>query len=141
MDHAALKALIDSDAANAARTDAEVLAWLQAPGDTARKLPLVDLVTALDDIGALVTIQAAAGSGDATALALVTLLRTMRDYGRESINFAKATHAARMQALVDAAFVTVDQRAAIEAKATTIETPRWPGRVVLGDVVAARALP
>lgn len=141
MNHAALRALIDSDAGNAVRSDAEVLAWLQATGDTTRKLSLADLVTALDDIGALATIQAAAVGGDATAVALVTLIRTMRDYGRESINFEKSTHAARMQALVDASFITDQQRTAIEAKAVTTDTPRWPGRVVLGDVIAARALP
>lgn len=140
MNHAALKALIDTDPDNAAASDAAVLEWLKGPADTARRMDLGMFVTRLDDIGKLAGIQAAAADGNPAALGLVSLARTMRDYGRQSINFSKGRHADRMQALVDGGFITAEERAAIEAEATTEVTPRWPGRVVLGDVIAARAL-
>lgn len=131
--------------------------WLEVVStDTAQKLPLERLITKLDDMSALSVIQSHAGAAERAIVAGQTpsavqsacldaalFMRTAREYGRESANFAKSRHMARVTALVAVGVLTQPQADAIVAEAATETTTayRWQAlgltrRPLLDDIQA-----
>lgn len=131
--------------------------WLEVVStDTAERVSLQRLATKLDDLQVLGVIQshagaaeraiAAGGSPDATQAACLDaalFMRTMREYGRESANFAKGRHLARLSALVSVGVLTQAQADSIlaEASSETTTVHRWQAlglsrRPLLDDIQA-----
>lgn len=154
-----IDAALSADAAGIAGLNASQIRarWLEVVStDTAERVSLQRLATKLDDLQVLGVIQshagaaeraiAAGGSPDATQAACLDaalFMRTMREYGRDTANFGKARHLARLSALVTVGVLTQAQADAILAEATreTTTTYRWQTlgltrRPLLDDVQA-----
>ena len=139
MDHQALKAVIDAEPANAARSDAEVLAWLSADVVAYREVGSRDLLgwAAVGD--RLDRLSAARENGSASASSRTRAQAAYLLITREDTALDWAKHGPLVQAMVVDGTLTDDEAAELQAMGQISRT-RWPGRVVLGDVVAARAL-
>lgn len=143
MDYAKLRQLIDSDPANAARTDAEVLAWLTTPSIT-KAMPyeattrtlMADLGPALAD-SILKKLEAAAASNSVVARALKLL-----DPAQGGLDLAHAATRAQLQALVSAGVLAQSDYDALVALSDRTVSPAEDvglSAVRLGDVIEARS--
>lgn len=153
-DHAALKTIIDSDAANAAKSDADVLAWLEASvshiGAISTKQLAgwcvnTDILRRLDQIADDVVPDSeppTAGSytdqmrGIARGMAIIIRQR-------ESFDVGDPESQQLLAAAVANGTITSGERTNLETRATTT-MPRWQdeglAKPSLGDVIVARAL-
>lgn len=132
-------AALAADAANIGGMTAQQVRdrWVAASNKTivSRKVFLDRLVTKLDDLGVLGTIQseaaaAAADKASATAAQLacldaVLLIQTMRNYGRETANWDKGRHLARLDALRDTGVITAAQHTILYGEGEPEEEPLY----------------
>lgn len=120
MDYATLKVLIDAEPTNAARSDAEVLGWLQESVGTWQDIPWLDVAMWLVAQGidrATLTTQATTGTA---------ANKTAAQYVLDVITAGQPLQATdqRVRDTITASGLTAPQKAALVALAT-ISAPRY----------------
>ena len=157
-DLVALRAVIDSEPSNAAKTDAEVRAWLVETTITRKRLPLLSFVAKLDEWSrlrllhdtarraqALIDAQQSLSTIQDLAHDTWTTMKTLREMGQDDIDVSPGAFATRIAAFVSNSFITQAQADELSALAATELTPRWrseglPRSPMIEDVTDARAL-
>ncbi len=139
-----LRELIDSDPANAQRTDEEVLAWVHEDVDTLVPLDSRKLLRWGGAGGRLARLEDAAANAElpveVRAVARAAVLVVSRE--DTQLELADPNHEALVDALVASGVLTVEDKAQMIAMATK-PAPRYEAaglnRPLLGDIAAARA--
>lgn len=138
-DHAKLKTVIDSEPANNARTDEEVLAWLNTEGTTHVPASTEDFVRYLAVEGIWAAMY---GSTDAAVIAARDEI-DMITQRLPTVDTQSARAVEIIDSLVASGVANSTQKAEAMALSDAQQTPLQEsglGRAILGDVIIARGL-
>ena len=142
-DHAALKALIDSEPANAPpRTDQAVLDWLQETATVDGRAQMADVTQYMADEGIWAAMAASSNTQVQGFLAELNML--LNQSAMDTINTRSTRFQGALTLLLSESIIDTDGQAALTALTPQSTQTRLEQagirKCVLGDVIAARAL-
>jgi hypothetical protein len=143
MDHASIKILIDSDPANAAKTDQQVLDWLHADATINKPINSRQLLRWSASNNRLVNINSAISTGQVEIRSVAQAAMLMVSRPDTELDLDDSGHIGLLDVLVSASVIdSTDKDDLVTLAETTVKryTTINIGRPKLGDVVAARSL-
>lgn len=137
-----LKTLIDSEPLNAARSDADVLAWLNETQTVQGDVSWTDYMLWLSETSGVVKLRTAAASGSADAIKNAGELALIVAQSGQPLFVSRADVRASLAPLISGGVFSAGERDSLLAKGALTPT-RWEvaGLPIgnLGDVIHARA--